>query len=271
MGALFGSVASGLMGMVGANAAQQNAEAMQSSAEAYNTQMADTQYQRGMADMKAAGLNPMLAYMQGGDSAPTAPTYTPSTPLDQLSDPLLKLGQAIDKLPVVAGEQSKATSDGRAALANANSAESQAQVQTAIAPLQIQKAVADTSLAKSNALVRAQTVQNNIAASAADVRTKQANADAAESEATSAGVQANIDTAGESAKVNTAGINPYVDTTGKIISGAASAVDAGAAVQAVRAFGRPKMGTVTQHYNSKGQSTGSTYSAPFDSQTGATP
>ncbi|AXH76660.1 MAG: DNA pilot protein [Microviridae sp.] len=36
----------------------------------YQTQMSNTSYQRGMADMEAAGLNPMLAYSQGGASVP---------------------------------------------------------------------------------------------------------------------------------------------------------------------------------------------------------
>lgn len=41
------------------------------SAQDYNTTMANTAYQRAVGDMRAAGLNPMLAYSQGGAPAPT--------------------------------------------------------------------------------------------------------------------------------------------------------------------------------------------------------
>lgn len=37
----------------------------------YNTEMANTQYQRAVGDLRAAGLNPMLAYSQGGAPSPT--------------------------------------------------------------------------------------------------------------------------------------------------------------------------------------------------------
>lgn len=73
---LIGSVVAGgtnLLGSVLGNKANKDAAADQMR---FQEEMSGTSYQRAVADMKAADLNPMLAYGQGGASTPSGATYS---------------------------------------------------------------------------------------------------------------------------------------------------------------------------------------------------
>ena len=79
LGSFFGpigtAVGSALGGALDSDMQQDRAEGY-SSAEAaknreFQREMANTSYQRGMEDLRKAGLNPMLAYSQGGAIVPT--------------------------------------------------------------------------------------------------------------------------------------------------------------------------------------------------------
>lgn len=74
MPAWVGPAISAAASLVGGMMGNKSNEAMAGKTRAWMTTMDNTKYQRSTADLKAAGLNPMLAYMNGVSSAGTPPT-----------------------------------------------------------------------------------------------------------------------------------------------------------------------------------------------------
>lgn len=71
-GATIGSaLVGGLFSYFGSKSQNQANREISREQMAFQKEMSDTSYQRSMADMRAAGLNPILAYQKGGASTPS--------------------------------------------------------------------------------------------------------------------------------------------------------------------------------------------------------
>ncbi|WNK14484.1 MAG: DNA pilot protein [Microvirus sp.] len=136
---LFGSIASSVIGGAISAYGQEssnkaNAKQAQNQMD-FEERMSNTAYQRGMKDMEAAGLNPMLAYMKGGAS-------TPSGTSARMENTMAPLGNNIKDLPInsatresIVANTAKTVADTQKSVADTDLATAQAAETRARTPL----------------------------------------------------------------------------------------------------------------------------------------
>lgn len=153
LGALI-PAAAGLIGGLFQNSAQQASANKQMD---FQKEMDSTRYQRGMADMKAAGLNPILAYSQGGAGSPSGAqanvTNVGAAAVEGLQKGVSSAGQANlmrEQLENLSADTRLKLAQGSSAVEQAKLANANSAVVLGTMPAVVQKAIWDSGISGAN-------------------------------------------------------------------------------------------------------------------------
>lgn len=98
VGQIAGSIVGGAASYAGQKAANESNERIARENREFQEQMSSSAWQRGVMDMKAAGLNPMVAYSKGPASSPAGSTAKMENPLGAAPGVMAQISSAFQLL-----------------------------------------------------------------------------------------------------------------------------------------------------------------------------
>ena len=107
------TLGSGVLGAFGADRANQRNIKLAREQMAFQERMSNTAYQRSVADMRAAGINPILAAKLGGASSPVGATATTKNIMEGMSNSAKAAADAYNQSRMVAEQVKNVAQDTR--------------------------------------------------------------------------------------------------------------------------------------------------------------
>lgn len=126
LGTVGGAMIGGLFSSSGQSSANSANAALSQRQMDFQERMSGTAYQRATADMQKAGLNPMLAYSQGGASSPGGSTATMANPRAPVGEAIANSAQRAADIKRQEAETARVTADIPRVMADARSANASA-------------------------------------------------------------------------------------------------------------------------------------------------